>query len=143
MSTVDLYITVSDIELRQDATYPDALQLIEQFQKQAPLELEKLQTTLQMNVLAGTNTDIIQSLINNGADVNYTYTGGDKLLRMAYKDPIIADFLLKNGAILTSSEQDFFRDIDPDFANTPIFKSASKNASTDHNPARNPRTPNR
>lgn len=122
-----LYISVSGVDPNQEDTYPNATELTQSFLKDKPLSKEALQRTLQAYVLAGTNLENIQLLIDNGADVNYSYTGGDKLLHMAYQNGnnAVINLLLKNSASLTTSEQEFFKDIDPGFARSNAFALAS------------------
>jgi ankyrin repeat protein len=130
-----LYISVSSVNPSQKATYPDAAALTKGFLKEKPLSDEALQKILQAYVLAGTHPDIIKLLIENGADVNYSYTGGDKLLRMAHQNgnTAVTNLLLKEFASLTDAEKRFFRDIDPEFANSVGFlKAAEKPEPPDH-----------
>lgn len=128
-----LYISVNGVDPSQRPTYPDPLKLTKIFLEEKPLSDEALHKTLQAYVLAGTNLDTIQLLIDKGADVNYTYAGGDKLLRMAYKNgnSAVTKLLLENLASLTASEKEFFMDIDPGFAKSIGFlKAGEKSAST-------------
>lgn len=122
-----LYISVSDVDPTQKDTYPDVVELTQSFLKDKPLSKEALQRTLQAYVLAGSKLDCIKFLIDHGADVNYSYAGGDKLLRMAHQNgnSAVINLLLKNSAALTNPEQKFFRDIDPDFARSNAFVLAS------------------
>src|SRR5688572_15270688 len=122
-----LYISVNSINPDPNVTYPNAVELVEKF-LQKPLSDEALQDLLKVHVVAGTNIEAIQLLIDAGADVNYTYTGGSKLLFMAHKNdnPEVVKILLKNGASFTPKEQEFFQDIDPVFASIPGLIKASE-----------------
>jgi len=95
-----LYISINGVDPSQKPTYPDPVKLMKRFLEEKPLSDEALQKTLQAYVLAGINLEAIQLLIDRGADVNYSYTGGDKLLRMADKNgnTAVTELLLKNSA---------------------------------------------
>jgi ankyrin repeat protein len=129
-----LYVTVSGIDNKQKETYPDAAKLTADFIQQKPLAAEPLQKTLQALVMAGENLQAIQVLIDAGADVNYTYTGANKLLFMAYKNgnPEVVNLLLQNGASLTPNEREFFKEMEPAFASSSAFLKA---AETDTEPS--------
>ncbi len=123
--SVLLYISVNDVVPNSKATYPNVEKLTEHFLKEKALSKEELQKILQAYVLAGTDLRMMQRLIDHGADVNYSYVGGDKLLRMAHENPAVTKLLIKNSASLTGLEQQFFKDIDPNFAKSEAFMHAS------------------
>jgi len=123
-----LHIVVNDVNPTQKVRYVDVAELTQQFLSKTPISTEQLQETLKAYVLAGTNLKTIELLIQHGADVNYTYTGGDKLLHMAYQNgnTAVTNLLLKNSAAFTSQEKKFFLDIDPEFASSVGFLKAGE-----------------
>lgn len=128
-----LRVTVSGVRTDNQEKYPDALKLSQKFMRETPLSKEQLQEVLKAYVLDGKDLKLIKLYIEQGADVNYTYTGGDKLLRMAHQkgNNAAVDLLLEKKATLTLSEEVFFKAIAPEFAKSDAFARAAKTPGTE------------
>ena len=100
----------------------DAAKLLKKLLGESRLPEEKLEDILKCVVDADLPIRHAELLVDAGANVNRSFAGVDKLLRIAYthikKDHTNGDmfnFLLKSHAVLNEKEQDFYKDVDPKF----------------------------
>lgn len=134
--SISLCIQVTDLNPNPAFKYSfKAESLLKKFMNEAPLSQEKIQEVLKFIIDASLPVEHAKLFIDVGADVNHAYVGVEKLLHIAWrhaKDDSsngneMFTFLLKNGAFLNKKDQNFYKEIDPQF-----LKFYDKNAA-EHN----------
>lgn len=117
-------IQVHDLNPEQSLKYTfTASKLFNKLLQESSMSQESLQYVLKYTLDAGLPAEFVRKLIENGADVNHSYAGINKLLHSAWRHvkndmqhaTEIFTMLLEKGAFLTPKEQEFYSEVDPKF----------------------------